>query len=428
MTTSSDDQNRSTTDRSPLNLSDQHDLNSLRSREPALLTSPPLSSEPPTPINFRHTFYDYKQDREIQDVSAPLFFFQLKVRTKTYCPVLFFHQADGKYWAHHATTLADQATSIRLPSALGIAEMSTTTTTILNPELSCSTSQTKDQVLNANEPVSSTRSNIVNKPHQPVFNSSNGNVSHSQADVQSDSIPHPGDTPQDDEPLLTQDLRFLYESFQACLDLRDKYIGLSKQQLHDNPQSYDGHYLPPTDQGPIYSPWKIYPDPPQPHWRSMTSADPWGSRPDENEVEAPKGFDFAACDIPGLDPKLAYQFALDDKGVYQVYAEGNVQPLYVIPTIREYFMDLDFVLDAISHGPAKSFAWRRLKFLESKWNMYVLLNEYQELADMKRVPHRLVIFCVMWRCHYTILVSLYIFYFPRWLFLLRETRQCTIVS
>lgn len=37
----------------------------------------------------------------------------------------------------------------------------------------------------------------------------------------------------------------------------------------------------------------------------------------------------------------------------------------------------------ISDGPAKSFAWRRLRYLESKWNLYVLLNEYRELAEMK---------------------------------------------
>jgi AMP deaminase len=46
-------------------------------------------------------------------------------------------------------------------------------------------------------------------------------------------------------------------------------------------------------------------------------------------------------------------------------------------------MDLDYILGIISDGPAKSFAYRRLRYLESKWNLYVLLNEYQELADSK---------------------------------------------
>jgi len=59
------------------------------------------------------------------------------------------------------------------------------------------------------------------------------------------------------------------------------------------------------------------------------------------------------------------------------------KPLYAVPTIKEYFQDLDEVLAVISDGPAKSFAYRRLRYLESKWNLYVLLNEYRELAEMK---------------------------------------------
>ena len=46
-------------------------------------------------------------------------------------------------------------------------------------------------------------------------------------------------------------------------------------------------------------------------------------------------------------------------------------------------MDLDFVLSVVSDGPTKSFAFRRLKYLASKWSLYSLMNEYQETADMK---------------------------------------------
>ena len=63
-------------------------------------------------------------------------------------------------------------------------------------------------------------------------------------------------------------------------------------------------------------------------------------------------------------------------------------PIVRVPAPKEYFQDLDFVLSVISDGPTKSFAFRRLKYLESKWNMYILLNEYEELAEVKRVPHR----------------------------------------
>jgi hypothetical protein len=59
------------------------------------------------------------------------------------------------------------------------------------------------------------------------------------------------------------------------------------------------------------------------------------------------------------------------------------KPLFNVPTIKDFFVDLDVVLSVVTDGPAKSFAFRRLKYLSSKWQMYTLLNEYQELADMK---------------------------------------------
>jgi AMP deaminase len=46
-------------------------------------------------------------------------------------------------------------------------------------------------------------------------------------------------------------------------------------------------------------------------------------------------------------------------------------------------MDLDEILNIISDGPTKSYAYRRLCYLESKWNMYLLLKEFQEIADSK---------------------------------------------
>ena len=98
------------------------------------------------------------------------------------------------------------------------------------------------------------------------------------------------------------------------------------------------------------------------------------------------------------------EFALNDEGVYEVYVnhddaaqgssgateDGNSTPgakgkqkIQHVPSLKEYFTDLDYLLGVCSDGPAKSFAFRRLKYLSSKWSLYCLLNEYQELADMK---------------------------------------------
>jgi AMP deaminase len=46
-------------------------------------------------------------------------------------------------------------------------------------------------------------------------------------------------------------------------------------------------------------------------------------------------------------------------------------------------MDLDFILGFISDGPTKSFAFRRLQYLRGKFTMHTLLNELQEMTEMK---------------------------------------------
>jgi AMP deaminase len=46
-------------------------------------------------------------------------------------------------------------------------------------------------------------------------------------------------------------------------------------------------------------------------------------------------------------------------------------------------MDLDFVLGVIADGPTKSFAFKRLQYLHSKFTMYTLLNEPTEVVEMK---------------------------------------------
>jgi AMP deaminase len=79
---------------------------------------------------------------------------------------------------------------------------------------------------------------------------------------------------------------------------------------------------------------------------------------------------------------IFFSFCQKNSSPFCALAE-NKDPLFDIPTIREYFVDLDYVLSVIADGPAKSIAYRRLKYLTSKFEMYSLLNEFQEMADMK---------------------------------------------
>jgi AMP deaminase len=101
------------------------------------------------------------------------------------------------------------------------------------------------------------------------------------------------------------------------------------------------------------------------------------------------GEDFNIDDLLPLPGDDGMAFRLDDSGVYQVFdnCDANL-PAIKVPTIREFYMDLDSILTISSDGPSKSFAFRRLQYLEAKFNLYALLNEYQETADSKKVPHR----------------------------------------
>ncbi|KAK6361796.1 AMP deaminase, variant 2 [Orbilia blumenaviensis] len=195
---------------------------------------------------------------------------------------------------------------------------------------------------------------------------------------------------------ITAELQTIYTNVQKILDLRHKYIRLSLQGPTDNPKDDAA--------------WKIYPPPPPPVWVPEGSQilpprdDPmYGATNIDGSAELNRSggksrkpgqdigsdFEFDECEIPGEDEM---EFRLDDTGVFQVYenrkAMDNDLPIVAIPTIREYYIDLEEVLNISSDGPSKSFAFRRLSYLEGKWNLYSLLNEYQEMADSKRVPHR----------------------------------------
>ncbi|RIA94494.1 hypothetical protein C1645_803545 [Glomus cerebriforme] len=211
-----------------------------------------------------------------------------------------------------------------------------------------------------------------------------------------------------EDPQIQSELEDLYTRFHKCLYLRDKYMELSLQRSSDNPKDSDD--------------WKIYP----PHYENKKQEVGEDKNKkqevgedenkkqevgeDENKKqevgedknkkqevgedknkkqEVGEDFEFEKCEIP---IEHEYNFRLDESGVYKVYKSQkdleNDSPAYEVPSVKDYFMNLDEILNIISDGPAKSYAYRRLRFLESKWNMYSLLREYQEIADSKKVPHR----------------------------------------
>ena len=211
------------------------------------------------------------------------------------------------------------------------------------------------------------------------------------------------------EESISSELSIIYTNIQKVLDLRHKYIRLSLQGASDNPKDEPG--------------WEIYPPPPEPVWdddkeRPIQNANGSGSLSSSQVMSASQDglqpssiqqpptspmrkkrkaghdigadFDLHEC-LPTPEPaEMTYR--LDEQGVYQVYENSTScdlnEPIVHVPTLREFYMDLDEILTVSSDGPSKSFAYRRLQYLEGKFNLYSLLNEYQEMADSKKVPHR----------------------------------------
>ena len=191
---------------------------------------------------------------------------------------------------------------------------------------------------------------------------------------------------------VTAELSAIYTNIQKVLDLRHRYIRLSLQGNFDNPKDEPS--------------WRIYPPHPEPVWndsskeRRNASNDLQDSgilEPSEPPKQPRKmgtniGEDFNLEDQLPVPGPSEMSFRLDSNGVFQVYETAKSAeldtPIVAIPTLRDFYIDLDAILEISSDGPSKSFAFRRLQYLEGKFNLYYLLNEYQETADSKKVPHR----------------------------------------
>lgn len=153
-----------------------------------------------------------------------------------------------------------------------------------------------------------------------------------------------------------------------CLQLRKKYLDLSIQRDElQNPKNRDN--------------WVIYPRPPKPTYKSKNRFNQI-QRDDEEEED----FDFSKCDIPKSNGK--YTFHKSPTGVFEVFDTQANSKIVEPVTLHDFYSDLLKINKMSSDGPAKSFAFRRLQYLEARWNMYSLLNEYEESKISKKNPHR----------------------------------------
>ncbi|CAH8837660.1 unnamed protein product [Trichobilharzia szidati] len=66
----------------------------------------------------------------------------------------------------------------------------------------------------------------------------------------------------------------------------------------------------------------------------------------------------------------------------------NDLPVFNVPCLQTFFSDFDTIRTFVADGPLKSFCYRRLTYLASKFQLHSLLNEARESLEQKRVSHR----------------------------------------
>ena len=72
-----------------------------------------------------------------------------------------------------------------------------------------------------------------------------------------------------------------------------------------------------------------------------------------------------------------------------ILEEDMFKTLGFFQKLRNQFIDDTNMMLAISiHGPIKSFCYRRLRYLESRFQLHLMMNEVREIEAQKSVPHR----------------------------------------
>uniref|UniRef100_A0A3B3Z6A5 AMP deaminase n=1 Tax=Poecilia mexicana TaxID=48701 RepID=A0A3B3Z6A5_9TELE len=158
-----------------------------------------------------------------------------------------------------------------------------------------------------------------------------------------------------------------------ALFIRQKYMGLSLQSFYRT----TARYLQELSERPS---WQRPPRPASPQVNATVHPPTSDTHPYENQ------------DPASMAPDVGYGCKMVN-GVMHVYTSRDVMEKSTeldlpYPDLQEYIADMNVMMALIINGPVKSFCYRRLQYLSSKFQMHILLNEMKELAAQKKVPHR----------------------------------------
>ncbi|XP_037491964.1 probable AMP deaminase isoform X2 [Jatropha curcas] len=87
-------------------------------------------------------------------------------------------------------------------------------------------------------------------------------------------------------------------------------------------------------------------------------------------------------------PATAHHFKMED-GVVHVYAsENDTVELFPVASATTFFTDMHHLLKIISIGNVRTACHHRLRFLEEKFRLHLLVNADREFLAQKSAPHR----------------------------------------
>lgn len=83
-----------------------------------------------------------------------------------------------------------------------------------------------------------------------------------------------------------------------------------------------------------------------------------------------------------------HHFKMED-GVIHVYAsENDSVDLFPVASATTFFTDMHYILKIIAVGNVRTACYHRLRFLEEKFRLHLLVNADSEFLDQKGAPHR----------------------------------------
>lgn len=185
------------------------------------------------------------------------------------------------------------------------------------------------------------------------------------------------------EPNMQPDESVL-SNLKKCISLREKYINSSIQSPFENPQNIANCVSDPpkiAEEDLSY----YHKDHSHPFFSNLADSDDIHCPKNVGRAYHLNSYRLRSCFIP---PSNDHSFELGDDGVFKVYNGPCLQddapsPIFFSPSIKEFFQDLEFLLAVIHDGPTKSLCFKRLKYLDASFGIYLLLNEMNEVQEQK---------------------------------------------